>query len=80
MRYGVEIPIAGHIVEEIGEDAAWQIARLSAARAVRDTGWENAPCTEETLPMHVSGVDPETGAQLPPIRLYRFLYTLGSDA
>lgn len=74
MKYGVEVPIAEHIVAEMGEDLAWQIARQHAARAVHGTAWQDAPCTELCLPQHVPGVDPETGAQLPPIRLYRFLY------
>lgn len=76
MKYGVQVPIAEEIVAEMGEDLAWQ----QAARAVHGTGWQDAPCTEESLPQHAPAVDPETGEQLPPLRLYRFLYTLGGDA
>jgi hypothetical protein len=79
MRYGVQVPIAEEIVQELGEDTAWQIAREKAASAVRDTVWQDLPHTEESLPQNVTGTDPETGAALPPIRLYRFTYRLGGD-
>lgn len=79
MKYGVQVPIAEEIVQEIGEDAAWEIAREWAARTVRDTVWQDLPHTEESLPQNVTGTDPDTGTELPPMRLYRFTYRLGGD-
>jgi hypothetical protein len=74
MTYGVQVPMPEALVAELGEEGALTIARHSADRiARREHGSSNLDTLHDVVQL-VPLADPDTGARLPPMRLYRFTY------
>lgn len=75
---GVLHELPESVIAEIGEDQALTVARRFAdRRAARLAATRNAIAeliSEESLQQHGPRIDPDTGAELPPMRLYRFRY------
>lgn len=78
-KYGISFPVAESVITELGEETVLDSVRAFAALKVSREAPGARLIREDNLEQTFPDTDPETGEELPPMRLYRFTYTLDGD-